>query len=197
MIEELTLKSFGADIEEYNAGDTVFKEGEVPQFYYQIAKGNVKLNNVRQNNKELIHCILNDKQGIAEFTLFMNKTYPVNAVAITACEVLKLHKAGFLDLLVSYPNIYSKIICNLSDFVHFRLLMGGVLFEQNPASKLISLLDHLKSSQDDRDPFSYQVPFTRQQLASLTGLRVETTIRTLKIMEKENVVKISNGKVFY
>lgn len=197
MIEELTLKSFGADIEEYNAGDTVFKEGEVPQFYYQIAKGNVKLNNVRQNNKELIHCILNDKQSIAEFTLFMNKTYPVNAVAITACEVLKLHKAGFLDLLVSYPNIYSKIICNLSDFVHFRLLMGGVLFEQNPASKLISLLDHLKSSQDDQDPFSYQVPFTRQQLASLTGLRVETTIRTLKIMEKENVVKISNGKVFY
>ena len=197
MIEELTLKSFGADIEEYNAGDTVFKEGEVPQFYYQIAKGNVKLNNVRQNKKELIHCILNDKQSIAEFTLFMNKTYPVNAVAITACEVLKLHKAGFLDLLVSYPNIYSKIICNLSDFVHFRLLMGGVLFEQNPASKLISLLDHLKSSQDDRDPFSYQVPFTRQQLASLTGLRVETTIRTLKIMEKENVVKISHGKVFY
>lgn len=130
MIEELTLKSFGADIEEYNAGDTVFKEGEVPQFYYQIAKGNVKLNNVRQNNKELIHCILNDKQSIAEFTLFMNKTYPVNAVAITACEVLKLHKAGFLDLLVSYPNIYSKIICNLSDFVHFRLLMGGVLLNK-------------------------------------------------------------------
>jgi CRP-like cAMP-binding protein len=33
------------------------------------------------------------------------------------------------------------------------------------------------------------VPFTRQQLADMTGLRVETVIRTIKMMEK-------NGKLF-
>ncbi|MBN9337629.1 MAG: winged helix-turn-helix domain-containing protein, partial [Chryseobacterium sp.] len=45
--------------------------------------------------------------------------------------------------------------------------------------------------------FSFQIPLTRQQMASLTGLRVETTIRTLKSMEKDNIVKIRNRKILY
>lgn len=44
---------------------------------------------------------------------------------------------------------------------------------------------------------SNMIPFTRRQLANLTGLRWETVIRTVKKMEKENVLKIKNGKIYY
>ncbi|WP_262891347.1 helix-turn-helix domain-containing protein [Epilithonimonas arachidiradicis] len=37
----------------------------------------------------------------------------------------------------------------------------------------------------------------RQQMANLTGLCVETTIRTLKAMEKKNLLKIRNRKILY
>ena len=37
---------------------------------------------------------------------------------------------------------------------------------------------------------------TRQQLANMTGLRVETIIRTMKQMEKEGKLNIIRGKVF-
>lgn len=37
---------------------------------------------------------------------------------------------------------------------------------------------------------------TRQQLANMTGLRVETIIRTMKLMEKNDELNIIKGKVF-
>ncbi|MGL6126561.1 helix-turn-helix domain-containing protein [Chryseobacterium artocarpi] len=40
-------------------------------------------------------------------------------------------------------------------------------------------------------------PLTRQQLASLTGLCVETVIRTIKQMKKDQIVKIEKKKIYY
>jgi CRP-like cAMP-binding protein len=42
-----------------------------------------------------------------------------------------------------------------------------------------------------------QIPLTRQQLASFTGLSVETVIRSIKNMEKNGVLKIQNRKIWY
>lgn len=47
------------------------------------------------------------------------------------------------------------------------------------------------------EAFSYQIPYTRLEIASLTALRVETVIRVFKRMESDNIVKIINGKIFY
>jgi CRP-like cAMP-binding protein len=38
-------------------------------------------------------------------------------------------------------------------------------------------------------------PFTRQQLADMTGLRVETVIRTVKKMEKEGKLCLEGHKI--
>lgn len=37
---------------------------------------------------------------------------------------------------------------------------------------------------------------TRQQLANMTGLRVETVIRTIKDLEEKKIVSIQKGKVY-
>jgi CRP-like cAMP-binding protein len=42
----------------------------------------------------------------------------------------------------------------------------------------------------------YLINFTRQQIGDLTGLRVETVIRTIKNLEKKGALKIINRKVY-
>ena len=42
-----------------------------------------------------------------------------------------------------------------------------------------------------------QVPYTRQQIADFTGLRVETVIRTLLRMNKQGKVKIIDHKIYF
>lgn len=58
-------------------------------------------------------------------------------------------------------------------------------------------LDCFKSLNADNSPYSYEVKFSRQQLAAITGLRLETVIRSLKKFEKDGLLKIIKGTVFY
>jgi len=57
-------------------------------------------------------------------------------------------------------------------------------------------MDYLKGN-NDNNKYSFQIPLTRQQLANLTGLRVETVIRTIKKMHNAHLIKVQNRKIFY
>ncbi len=98
-IKTKLLHSVGATEEHYLAGDYIFSESGAPQFYYQIAEGNVKLNNYSEDGKELIQNILAPGSCFGESMLFLQKPYPVNAVALTDCRVLKVSRDKFLALL--------------------------------------------------------------------------------------------------
>ena len=41
------------------------------------------------------------------------------------------------------------------------------------------------------------IPYTRQQIADITGLRVETVIRTIKRMKEMEKIKIINHKIYF
>ncbi|WP_228406521.1 helix-turn-helix domain-containing protein [Chryseobacterium sp. AG844] len=41
------------------------------------------------------------------------------------------------------------------------------------------------------------MPLTRQQIANLTGLRVETVIWTIKKMAQEKILKLDGRTIFY
>ena len=198
VIEEVILESIGADTEHHAAGSTIFAEGSTPSYYFQIVEGEVKLNNYNEDGKEIIQDILESGQSLGESMLFMEKPYPVNAVALLSCKILKLSKQKFFQLLESNPEKYLDMIKSISSSMYFRYIMGQYLSSQNPVSRLRAFMDYLKSLQSDStEPFTFQIPLTRQQMANFTGLCVETTIRTLKMMEREKIVKIRNHKVLY
>jgi len=56
---------------------------------------------------------------------------------------------------------------------------------------------NLYKNQLGNDQEDFEVPFTRQQIANMTGLRVETVIRAVKKMQHDKVLKIEGGKIFY
>ena len=70
---------------------------------------------------------------------------------------------------------------------------------QSPEIKIKIFLNLFKANQSFENPESslLQIPLTRQQLASITGLSVETVIRAIKNMEKNGVLKIQNRKIWY
>jgi CRP-like cAMP-binding protein len=64
----------------------------------------------------------------------------------------------------------------------------------DPEHRIASLIQYLKEKLGNgKDPFI--VPLTRQQLADMSGLRVETVIRTVKTMEEQGKLKIADHKI--
>jgi CRP/FNR family cyclic AMP-dependent transcriptional regulator len=197
IINEKFLFSAGAELKQYNSGDIIFCEGATPYYYYQIIKGKVKLNNYNKDGKELIQKISTEGESLGESLLFIGKSYPMDAVALEPCSIIKLCRNNFFGMLNVYPQLYFDLCKGLSDCLYYQYIMHQANSSQNPSQRIIGVLDYLKASKKDQTPFSFKIPFTRQQIASLTGLCVETAIRAIKNMEKKKVVVIKDRKIYF
>jgi CRP-like cAMP-binding protein len=198
IFNEDLLFSSGAEQVNYSANETIFSEGSLPVYYFQIRQGTVKLNNYHEDGKEIIYSVPSDGHCFAESFLFMDKPYPVNAIAMTSCEIIKLKKSVFLQLIHQFPEMLFTLFSYTAERMYYRDIMMNTFSVIDPAIKIKKVMDCLKKyNQPQGSANSYQFPFTRQQLASLTGLCVETVVRVIKKMEKEKVLKIEGGKIFY
>jgi CRP-like cAMP-binding protein len=196
-IDESLLYSFGAEGKDYKKRELVFKEGDHALYYFQISEGKVKLNNYNEDGKEFIHNILGKKQSFGEAMLFLSQDYPINAVCLEASRIIRLPKNNFFEMISQHPHLSLEMNACLSQEIYYKLKMVQSMASQNPMQRLIGLLDYLKSYHDEDCQHCFHIAFTRQQIANLTGLRVETVIRTLKKMEKEGSITLQDRKILY
>lgn len=197
MIAENLLLDFGAKKISYYKGDRLFSEGDTAINYYQVISGEVKMNNYNLDGKEFIQGIFTSGQSFGEPPLFADVKYPAHAEAITDSEVIQLHKSGFFELLTSHPDIHLNITKTLASRLYYKAIMASEISSQEPEHRILRILDYLKKYVHKTEgEFSYKVDLTRQQIADLTGLRVETVIRATKALEKKGELQIKNRKVY-
>ncbi|WP_426479331.1 Crp/Fnr family transcriptional regulator [Chryseobacterium sp. CBSDS_008] len=197
IIDENLLLEYGAVYEDYQAKEIIYDLGSVPHYYYQIVKGTVELNNYHEDGKEFTLNIMSQGQSFGESLLFGDKNYPMNAIARTDCRILKLPKPDFLRMLSENMELIFTMFRYLSDRLFYKYVMLFNNSAIDPVLKIKSLMDYYKESALNQKPYSYQVPLTRQQIANLTGLRVETVIRTIKKMAEENILKLDGRRILY
>ncbi|MCL8538644.1 Crp/Fnr family transcriptional regulator [Chryseobacterium gallinarum] len=197
IIDENLLLENGAVYEDYPAKEIIYQIGDTPHFYFQIVRGTVELNNYHEDGKEFTLNILSAGQSIGESLLFGDKKYPMNAVAKTECKILKLAKSNFLSLISENREIMFDMFRHLSDRLFYKYMMLFNNSATEPCTKIRSLMDYYKECSRFQDQYTYAVPLTRQQIANLTGLRVETVIRAVKKMEQENLLKLEGRQILY
>ena len=197
MIAPELLEKYGALKKSFNKNDIIFEEGNLPTHYYQIISGEVKMSNYNDDGREFIQGIFYKEQSFGEPPLFLNQNYPANAIAVDDSEVLLLSKSNFLKLLEENPSISLKIIENLAQRLYYKSVMAAEMSTQEPEHRVLKLIDHgIAYFNFKKDANGYLINFTRQQIGDLTGLRVETVIRTIKALEKKGLLKIINRKVY-
>jgi CRP/FNR family cyclic AMP-dependent transcriptional regulator len=196
-IDSKYLYSAGAEEKSYRSGEVIFAEGGQSSFYFQLVEGKVKLCNQNSDGKEFLQNIIVAGQCFGESHLFNKKEYPMDAVALEDCIILKLFKINFIGMLDMYPKLYEKFCSLLCDRTYYQSVMLHANSLLKPADRMVGLMGYLKSTETNQEKFSFKIPLTRQQMANLTGLCVETAIRALKKMEKENIVKIRHHKIFF
>ncbi|MDR6489895.1 CRP-like cAMP-binding protein [Chryseobacterium vietnamense] len=197
IIDENLLLENGAVYEDYPAKEMIYQFGDTPHYYFQIVKGIVELNNYHEDGKEFTLNILSAGQSIGESLLFGDNKYPMNAVAKTECSVLKLMKSDFLSLVSENRDIMFNMFRHLSDRLFYKYLMLFNNSAAEPCTKIRFLMDYYKGCTHHKDPFAYTVPLTRQQIANLTGLRVETVIRAVKKMEQDRLLRLMGRRIQY
>lgn len=197
MITAALLEKYGGIRKNYKSGDFIFKENSLALQYFQIISGEVKMNNYNEEGKEFIQGIFYENQCFGEPPLFIEQVYPANAVAVTDTELIVITKNQLLDLLQNHSDISLKFIKNLSQRLYYKSVMAAEISSQDPEHRILRLIDYsIKQLNFKKEAAGFHIHFTRQQIADLTGLRVETVIRAIKSLEKKGDLKIINRKVY-
>jgi len=196
MIDEDTLLTWGATYRKLRKGEVVFQEGAQGFFYHQLVQGKVKWINIDDNGKEFIQCIINEGESFGELPLLDDGPYVATSVAMEDSVVLRLRKETFLQLLRENPRIHFKFTRLMTERLRLKFIFLKELSNQDPERKVLTILEHYREDGDDCFSGKHRINLTRQQIANMTGLRVETVIRTIKALEEEGRVVIERGKVF-
>ena len=155
------------------------------------------MNHFNEDGKEFIQGIFGPGDSFGEPPLLNNKLYLTNAVALENSSVYLLTKKDFPRMLEELPETAMAICLRLADRLYYKSIMAAEISTHEPEHRLIKFFDFLKYDVAKlRKTDKYHVTLTRQQLADLTGLRVETVIRAIKALEKKGDVVIENRKVF-
>ena len=192
---EILLKN-GGDIKKYSKQELIFKESEHAKYYFQIIEGSVRMYNSNPEGKEFTQGYFGNSESFGEPPLIIDEPYPANAQAMVDSSIIRINKINFIDLLKGRQDITLKFLSVLSLRIYKKSITSRDLINHNPEQRILSLLENYKYSQNSNG-YKVLIPYTRQEIANFTGLRVETVIRTISKLNKRGILTIENKKVMF
>ena len=192
-----TLLAWGAAYKQVTTGEVIFSEGQECFFYYQVISGSVTWVNIDEEGRDYIHTIIEPGECFGELPLFDDEPYAASAIAEQDSIVIKLRKEVFLQLIKENSEIHFALSKTMAKRIRFRFILLKSIAYHTPETRIFALLDYLKKEKKNFCTVCNQVKLTRQQIADMTGLRVETVIRVMRQMHDNGDLKIEKGKVYY
>lgn len=193
VISDEIYSLYGGTDKVYEKGAYIFEEDNRPGYFFQIIKGIVKVIHYDDKGNEMLLGLFHPGETFGEPPLLANKPYPSHAVAFTKAVICKIPRDNFFRILDDYPDIMKILLLTLANRIIAKSNASKILVFNSAEEKIMHLFSNLKN--DERCKVSMIVPYTRQQIANITGLRVETVIRTIIKLSTEKKLKIVNHKV--
>lgn len=191
-----TLLAWGATYKKVASGEIIFHEGGICSFYHQLVSGSVRWINVNEEGREVLQIMIAPGEPFGELPLFDDGVYAATSVANEDCVIIRLNKSTFHQLLTDNPPIHFTFSKILSERIRFKFMIVGELANHNPEKSIAHLFEYFKKTQKNICPKCNKVMLTRQQIADMIGLRVETVIRAIRNMHDRGELLVDKGKVY-
>jgi CRP-like cAMP-binding protein len=196
MIPPVLLKQYGSRVIALRKGETVFRQGDLATHFWLVKSGSIRMLTYTADGKEFVQGYFAEGQSFGEPPFFNRLPYPANAEAVEPSEAWKVPHDGFLRLLSDHPEVHLELTKILSGRLVYKAMMLTEIAVEEAEHRLSTLIGYFRKEAGAEGEFA--VPFTRRQLAEMTGLRVETVIRTVKAMERKGKLKLgAGGKILW
>jgi CRP-like cAMP-binding protein len=195
LIPSKVLQSYNARLVRIRKDQILFIGGENATDFFQMEEGQVRMYILNNEGQEFTQGVFQAGESFGEPALLGNFPYPSSAIAITDGKVWRLPKPEFLQLLKENFELHLKLDHVLCQRLQYKSMVLTEISAHTPEHRLTTIMNYLKSKMNFKGNAKTIIPYTRQQLADMTGLRVETVIRTIKKMEQERKLLIEERKI--
>lgn len=178
-------------------GQTLFIEGSRPNGIFYLKKGKIKKYKTSREGKEQIIYICGIGELLGYPALLSEEPYSDSAAAIEDSVVGVISKNDFLLLLEKSKILSKKLLVNLSH--EFGVLVNGIAsfshknVRERLSLSLLILKDKYKTAKEDDS--AVEINLTREDLANMVGIAVETLVRLLHDFKEEGIIETQGRKI--
>lgn len=178
-------------IVKYKKGEVIYEPDHHPRYVYFVKSGEVRMFTVNDEGKEFTQGVFKSDQYFGEPALLLNRPYLAYTVALQDAELILMDQAQFQQLIEEDKGFSMELIRTLSDRLFYKSMMLEELANEQADHRLSTLINYLGREMKAGETLN----ITRQALADMSGLRVETVIRAIKKLADEGKIKLIRGKI--
>ena len=184
--------------QEYHKGETLFREGAVPQGIFFVRQGKVKKFKTGRDGKEQIIYVANSGEMIGYHAILAGERYPDTASTLEKSLIAFIPKEDFISVLEKSTVLPRRLLKTLSH--EFSVLANSISIiatrpvKERLAIALIVLREKFKAEAKPGEEIV--VDISRHDLANMAGTGNENVVRILKEFKLSGILETKGRKIF-
>lgn len=193
LLSERDRRKIASEVTEahYGKGEYIFREGDPADYFHIVKEGTVKCVKSSSDGKECtLKVLMPGDLFCCEAAVFDGAPHPGSAQPMGDVSILRLRKKSYFEVLRRNPDAALEVIKYLGQRLNEAQENAKVLALDRAEQRLASLLVNLASRSGVREAGGIRltVHLTRQDLADMASITVETTIRIMGRFKRARVV---------
>lgn len=190
--------SAGKAARRYKSGQIIFYEDNTPQGVYFVQEGKIKLTKYTAEGKTYIARIAKAGDLLGYRAFLTHEPYAATAEVIENAAVCFLDRDAFMKVLQKYPGLSFQLMEQLgSDLKQAENRARDLAYKSVP-ERLAGLLLSMKENYGEPLPdgtVRLDIRLTREELASILGTTVETTVRNLTRFRQQQLIAFDKKEI--
>jgi CRP-like cAMP-binding protein len=185
----------GKRIKKFNKKDTIFFEGDYPNFLYFVNSGKVMCSKMNADGKDFVTGLLKEGDFLGYMPLIKDGSYEESAVALENCELSMIPRDEFLQLLFHSKEVSNKFVKMLAGSITEKqeelLNLAYDSVRKRVAVALVKLAGTFQKDENDQ----FTMAISRDDLAAIVGTATESVIRTLSEFKADGYISIKGSTI--
>ena len=179
-------------VRHFGSGEQIFAANESAEFLPIVRSGKVKMVHNLADGKEVIVGIFGNGEMFAVPPVFDGLKYPASAFAMEQTELLILPRTQVLDLIRDSHEFAFALISWTCEMLREKTATIQNMARSSPEHRIAAVLLRLIG---DESELPAKIALRRQDIAEMSNLTTETTIRAAKRLAQMGLIDIVHGKI--
>lgn len=185
-----------AEVRHCAPGEQLFAEGEAAAGLWFVTAGRVRLSRRDTRGREIVTAFQGPGAALDLAAALDGHAHSATAVATDATELLFVSRAQLVTMLDD-PALRARLYGLIGREMRQRDVLMRVLYTKKAQARVYCSLLHLAQcfGIGEGGAAAISGALRRQDIADLTGIRIETAIRIMSDLEKRDIIHTANQEI--
>jgi len=195
--EELDNLLTYTHVQHFAAREEIFAKGSPGDRMMAVMRGRVKISSLSSEGREIVLNIISEGEIFGEIALIDGKDRTADAVAMTECDLLVLHRRDFLPFLERHADVCLHLLGILCERLRRTSEQLEDISFRHLQSRLAKVLLRLAQSAppDSEGGLHVDLGLSQRELGTIVGGTRESINKHLQALNRSGIIELEKGAI--